>query len=216
YHTYIIDWQMPEMSGIETTRRIRAAVGSESPIIILTAYDWTDIEEEAMEAGVTAFCAKPLFMSDLKTILLTTNDLLEKEEEDTPWTKVDFGGKRVLLVEDIELNRQIAEVILEESGFLVETAPDGSDAVEMVSNSEEGYYDAILMDVQMPIMDGYEATRTIRALHRKDVETLPIIAMTANAMEEDKENALKSGMNDHIAKPIDINLFLSVLGKYLP
>ncbi|MCM1569418.1 MAG: response regulator [Roseburia sp.] len=214
YHTYIIDWQMPEMSGIETTRRIRAAVGSEMPIIILTAYDWTDIEEEAMAAGVTAFCAKPLFMSDLKSALLSANNLAEKEDV-TPWTKVDFGGRRILLVEDIELNREIAQVILEESGFVVETAPDGSDAVEMVSRSEEGYYDAILMDVQMPIMDGYEATRTIRALHRKDVETLPIIAMTANAMEEDKEAALKNGMNAHIAKPLDIDLFLSVLGKYL-
>ncbi|MCM1143152.1 MAG: response regulator [Blautia sp.] len=214
YHTYIIDWQMPEMSGIETTRRIRAAVGPESPIIILTAYDWTDIEEEAMEAGVTAFCAKPLFMSDLKTVLLSANNLAEKEEA-APWTKVDFGGKRILLVEDIELNREIAEYILEESGFVVESAPDGTDAVDMVSNSEEGYYDAILMDVQMPIMDGYEATRTIRSLHRKDVETLPIIAMTANAMEEDKETALKNGMNAHIAKPIDMDIFLSILGKYL-
>ncbi|MCM1058481.1 MAG: response regulator [Firmicutes bacterium] len=214
YHTYIIDWQMPGMSGIETTRRIRAAVGPESPIIILTAYDWTDIEEEATQAGVTAFCAKPLFMSDLKTVLLSANDLLEKEET-AAWTKMDFGGKRVLLVDDIELNREIAQLILEESGFVVETAPDGTDAVEMVSNSEEGYYDVILMDVQMPTMDGYEATRTIRALPRKDVETLPIIAMTANAMEEDKETALKNGMNAHIAKPLDMDLFLSILGKYL-
>ncbi|MCM1273662.1 MAG: response regulator [Clostridium sp.] len=214
YHTYIIDWQMPEMSGIETTRRIRAAVGSDIPIIILTAYDWTDIEEEAMRAGVTAFCAKPLFMSDLKTVLLSANNLAEKEER-APWTKVDFGGKRILLVEDIELNREIAEFILEESGFVVETAPDGTDAVDMVGRSEEGYYDAVLMDVQMPIMDGYEATRTIRAMQRKDVETLPIIAMTANAMEEDKETALKSGMNDHIAKPLNMDLFLSILGKYL-
>jgi len=214
YHTYIIDWQMPEMSGIETTRRIRAAVGVESPIIILTAYDWTDIEEEATKAGVTAFCAKPLFMSDLKTVLLSANNLAEKEET-APWTQADFGGKRILLVEDIELNREIAMVILEESGFIVETAPDGTDAVDMVSRSEEGYYDAILMDVQMPVMDGYEATRTIRAMHRKDVETLPIIAMTANAMEEDKENALKRGMNDHISKPLDIDLFLNVLGKHL-
>lgn len=214
YHTYIIDWQMPEMSGIETTRRIRAAVGPESPIIILTAYDWTDIEEEAMKAGVTAFCAKPLFMSDLKTVLLSANNL-SKKEETALWTKADFGGKRVLVVEDIELNREIAEFILEESGFVVETAPDGTDAVDMVSKSEEGYYDAILMDVQMPIMDGYEATRTIRALPRKDVETLPIIAMTANAMEEDKEAALMNGMNAHIAKPLDIDQFLTILGKYL-
>ena len=118
-------------------------------------------------------------------------------------------------MEDNELNREIAEVILEETGFQVETAPDGTDAVDMVRRSEEGYYDAVLMDVQMPVMDGYEATRAIRALRREDVKALPIIAMTANAMEEDKEAALKNGMNAHIAKPLDIDLFLSVLNKYL-
>ena len=214
YHTYIIDWQMPELSGIETCRRIREAIGQDAPIIILTAYDWTDIEEEAKRAGVTAFCAKPLFMSDLKSVLLAANNLIEKEEA-ASWTQADFGGKRVLLVEDNELNREIAEVILEETGFQVETAPDGTDAVDMVRRSEEGYYDAVLMDVQMPVMDGYEATRAIRALRREDVKALPIIAMTANAMEEDKEAALKNGMNAHIAKPLDIDLFLSVLSKYL-
>ncbi len=214
YHTYIIDWQMPEMSGIETARRIRGAIGPDAPIIILTAYDWTDIEEEAKQSGVTAFCAKPLFMSDLKSVLLAANNLSEKEEE-ASWTQMDFGGKRILLVEDNELNREIAETILEGTGFAVETAPDGTDAVDMVQKSEEHYYDAVLMDVQMPVMDGYEATRNIRALHREDVKNLPIIAMTANAMEEDKETALKSGMNAHIAKPIDIDLFLSILRKYL-
>lgn len=215
FHTYIIDWQMPEMSGIETTRRIRAAIGHDAPIIILTAYDWTDIEEEAKAAGITAFCAKPLFMSDLKTVLLAANNLAEKGDEAITLTRADFSGKRVLLVEDNELNREIAEAILEENGFVVETAPDGTDAVKMVSQAEESYYNAILMDVQMPVMDGYEATRTIRALPREDVKMLPIIAMTANAMEEDKETALKNGMNAHIAKPIDIDLFLSILGKYL-
>ena len=214
YHTYIIDWQMPEMSGIETCRRIRAATGGEAPIIILTAYDWTDIEEEARAAGVTAFCAKPLFMSDLKSALLAANNLIEKEEK-TSWTQADFTGRRILLVEDNELNREIAQAILEETGFTVETAPDGTDAVDMVRQAAEYYYDAVLMDVQMPVMDGYEATRTIRALPRRDVKGLPIIAMTANAMEEDKETALKSGMNAHIAKPLDIELFLGVLGKYL-
>ncbi len=214
YHTYIIDWQMPEMSGIETTRRIRSILGHNAPIIILTAYDWTDIEEDARQAGVTAFCAKPLFMSDLKSALLAANNLLEQEVK-TSWTETDFNGRRILLVEDNELNREIAETILEETGFIVESAPDGSDAVAMVRRAEEGYYDAVLMDVQMPVMDGYEATRTIRTLPREDVKTLPIIAMTANAMEDDKEAALKNGMNAHIAKPIDIDLFLKVLGKYL-
>ncbi len=216
YHTYIIDWQMPETSGIETARKIRNVAGEESPIIILTAYDWTDIEEEAKEAGITAFCAKPLFMSDLKSALLSANAGDVKDEATAAaWQRIDFSGKRVLLVEDIEMNREIAEVILTESGFEVESAPDGTDAVDMVKRSEEYYYDVVLMDVQMPIMNGYEATRTIRSLPRKDVRTLPIIAMTANALEEDKAAALKSGMNDHIAKPLDIELFMEVLSKYL-
>ncbi len=201
YHTYIIDWQMPEMSGVETARKIRSAVGDEAPIIILTAYDWTDIEEEAKEAGVTA--------------LLSANNLIEKDVSDMSWTLNDFSGKRVLLVEDIELNREIAEVILTEAGFEVESAPDGTDAVEMVRRSEENYYDVILMDVQMPIMNGYEATRTIRNLSRNDVRNLPIIAMTANALEEDREAAIKNGMNAHIAKPLDIKIFMNVLSQYL-
>lgn len=215
YHTYIIDWQMPELSGVETARKIRSAVGNEVPIIILTAYDWTDIEEEAKEAGVTAFCAKPLFMSDLKSALLAANNLIEKQEEVAEWTMADFSGKRILLVEDIELNREIAEEILTDVGFLVECAPDGTDAVAMMDRAEEYYYDAVLMDVQMPIMNGYEATRTIRNMQREDVKTLPIIAMTANALEEDKEAALKHGMNAHIAKPLDMDIFISVLKKYL-
>ncbi len=215
YHTYIIDWQMPEQSGVETARKIRKLVGKDAPIIILTAYEWSDIEEEAKEAGVTAFCAKPLFMSDLKSALLAANNPPDKEEEAAAWTKVDFKGKRILLVEDIELNREIAEVILTESGFVVETAPDGTDAVSMVEKSEEKYYDAVLMDIQMPIMNGYEATRAIRNLPRKDVKDLPIIAMTANAMEEDKEAALTNGMNAHLAKPIDIDALISVLEQFV-
>lgn len=215
YHTYIIDWQMPEMSGVETARKIRSEVGEEAPIIILTAYDWTDIEEDAKAAGVTGFCAKPLFMSDLKAALLAANNLIEKENDASVWTLADFSGKRVLLVEDIELNREIAEVILTESGFIVESAPDGTDAVDMVKKSEENYYDVVLMDIQMPIMNGYEATRTIRTLPRKDVKDLPIIAMTANALEEDKEAAIKNGMNAHIAKPLDIGIFMEVLGRFL-
>ncbi|MCI8598764.1 MAG: response regulator [Lachnospiraceae bacterium] len=215
YHTYILDWQMPEISGMETARRIRRAVGDEAPIIILTAYDWTDIEDEARAAGVTAFCAKPMFMSDLKSALLLANNLINKEEETPSWTQADFSGKRILVVEDNELNREIAEEILTETGFLVETAPDGTDAVEMVRKAKEFYYDAILMDVQMPIMDGYEATRTIRTLPRKDVKNLPIIAMTANAMDEDKEAAVKNGMNAHIAKPIDTEIFINVLQQFV-
>ncbi|MCM1570097.1 MAG: response regulator [Roseburia sp.] len=215
YHTFIIDWQMPGLSGVETARRIREVIGSEAAIIILTAYEWSDIEEEAKAAGVTAFCAKPMFMSDLKMALLAANNLLEKQEEAPEWTLADFSGRRILLVEDNELNREIAEAILEEAGFIVDTAPDGTDAVAIMEKAEENYYDAILMDVQMPIMDGYEATRTIRRLSRKDVKNLPIIAMTANALEEDKEAALKNGMNAHIAKPLNMDIFISVLKKFL-
>ena len=217
YHTYIIDWQMPETSGVETARRIRSVAGQDVPIIILTAYDWTDIEEEAKEAGVTAFCAKPLFMSDLKSALLAANNIGDhgKAQAGDSWTQKDFGGKRILLVEDNEMNREIAGLILEEVGFVIESAPDGTDAVAMLEKSEEGYYDAVLMDVQMPVMNGYEATKAIRAMQRKDVKTLPIIAMTANAMEEDKEAALKSGMNAHVAKPLDIELLMRVLHQFL-
>ena len=215
YHTFIIDWQMPGLSGLETTRKIRDVIGNEAAIIILTAYDWTDIEEEATAAGVTAFCAKPLFMSDLKTALLAANNLVEKQEEVPEWTLANFEGKRILLVEDNELNREIAEAILEEAGFVVDTAPDGTDAVAIMEKAEENYYDAILMDVQMPTMDGYEATRTIRRLPRNDVKNLPIIAMTANALEEDKEAAMMNGMNAHIAKPLDMDVFMSVLKKFL-
>ncbi len=217
YHTFIIDWQMPETSGIETARKIRSAVGNEAPIIILTAYDWTDIEEEAKEAGVTGFCAKPLFMSDLKAALLAANNLgdVAHSHMEAFWTQDDYNGKRLLLVEDVELNREIAEVILGEAGFLIESAPDGTDAVSMVEKSPEGYYDAVLMDVQMPIMNGYEATKAIRALNRQDIKNLPIIAMTANAMDEDKEAALKSGMNAHVSKPLDIEVLMKVLKQFI-
>ena len=215
YHTYIIDWQMPEISGLETARKIRNLAGDDVSIIILTAYDWSDIEEDAKSVGVTAFCAKPLFMSDLKAALLAANNPAGNNDEAAAWTLADFSGKRVLLVEDIELNREIAEMILTEAGFAVESAPDGTDAVAMMEKADENYYDVILMDIQMPVMNGYEATRTIRNMPRNDVKTLPIIAMTANALEEDKEAALKNGMNAHIAKPIDMDIFISVLKQFV-
>lgn len=201
---------MPEMSGVETAQKLRE-ISPDASIIVITAYDWSDIAQAAREAGISAFCAKPLFMSDLKSALLTSAAPAEEPAD----KKIDLGGKRVLLVEDNKINREIAEVILTEMGLEVETAPDGTDAVAMFEKNPAGYYSAILMDVQMPIMDGYEATRTIRANPRPDARTLPIIAMTANAMEEDKENALTSGMNAHLAKPIDTNLLLEVLQKYI-
>ena len=215
FHTYILDLNMPEQSGIETARKIRKAVGDDIPIIILTAYDWSDEEKEAKEAGITAFCSKPLFMSDLKTALLKANNLLEDGPAETGFTDVDFSGKRVLLVEDNELNREIATEILQEAGFEVEVAVDGSDAVQMVEQSEEYYYDIILTDIQMPIMDGYEEVVALRSMKRKDIAAMPIIAMTANAFEEDKALALKCGMNGHIAKPLDIRAVFQILYEQL-
>lgn len=214
FHTYLIDWLMPEQNGIETARQIHKAVGAEAPIIILTAYDWNDIEEEAREAGVTEFCSKPLFKSDLKAVLCRAHSSVPEEEKEE-WSEADFIGKRVLLVEDNELNREIATEILEESGFLVESVPDGTDAVRKMEQVEEFYYDIILMDIQMPIMDGYEATRVIRAMNRADVGRIPIFAMSANALEEDREQALASGMNEHIAKPFEVSEFLGILHKYI-
>ncbi len=214
FYCYIIDWLMPQMDGIETTRRIRRVIGDDVPIIILTAYDWTDIEEEARAAGVTAFCSKPLFMSDLRNALQEAEGLPARRA--LPEKKAyNFSGKRVLVAEDNELNRDIAAEILKNLGFEVETATDGSIALDMVRDSAEGYYDLVIMDIQMPVMDGYEATRAIRGLPRHDVVRMPIVAMTANAFEEDKERALQNGMNAHIAKPLDVDRLAATLDRLL-
>ena len=216
FSAYIVDWLMPEQNGIETVRQIRRVVGNTAPVIILTAYDYSDIELEAKQAGVTTFCTKPLFMSDLKNALsraIRGHD--EKENKHDDLSSTDFSGKRVLLVEDIEVNREIAKAVLTEIGLEVEEACDGNEAVDMVKNTPPNYYDLILMDVQMPTMNGYDATRNIRALNRVDAQIVPIVAMTANAFDEDKANALKAGMNDHLAKPLDIPKLLETLHKYL-
>ena len=213
YAVYIIDWLMPDMNGVEVVRRIRGVIGEDTPIIILTAYDWSDIEQEAREAGVTAFCSKPIFLSELREILEAPFVLKSKEE--TEKEPVSFEGKKILLVEDNELNQEIAVEILGESGFSVEVADDGAIAVEKMCKAVHGQYDLILMDIQMPKMDGYEATRQIRAMEDPEIANIPIIAMTANAFEEDKKEALKAGMNGHIAKPIDIPVLMEVLQEIL-
>ncbi len=218
FDAYIIDWQMPDLSGIEVVRQIRKEIGDKVPIIILTAYDWSNIEEEAKNAGVTAFCNKPIFVSTLRdTLLSAIGDFNQQaDEEDTiPTVSDDIKGKRILLVEDNELNSEIAEAILTESGFIIETANDGTVAVDKVRSSEPGYYDLILMDVQMPEMNGYEATKAIRSLDNKALASIPIIAMTANAFNEDREEALRNGMNDHVAKPLNMEKLFDVLNKYL-
>jgi CheY-like chemotaxis protein len=191
-------------------------VGDSAPVIILTAYDYSDIEQEAKAAGVTTFCTKPLFMSDLKNALSRAiGGKEEKENNHDDLSSTHFTGKRVLLVEDIEVNREIAKAILTEIGLDVADANDGTVAVKKFEESPQNHFDLILMDVQMPIMNGYEATRAIRALDRPDAKTVPIVAMTANAFDEDKANAFNAGMNDHLAKPLDIPKLLETLTKYL-
>ena len=216
YHAYIIDWRLPDMNGIEVTRQIRS-LHDDTPIIILTAYDWSDIEVEAKAAGVTAFCSKPMFMSDLRETLMSA---LGQKSADAvqgllPEKNADFKGKHILLVEDNELNREIAQEILQEYGFLVDSAENGAVAVEKVSTAAPGSYDLVLMDVQMPIMDGYTATRKIRALDDPARAKLPILAMTANAFDEDRRNALESGMNGFLSKPIVIDDLVQELRKIL-
>ena len=213
FSVYVIDWLMPDMNGIETARRIRKIVGDLSPIIILTAYDWADIEQEAYEAGVTAFVNKPLFMSDLKKTLVNCCD--PKKTEQIKEEKQDYSGKKILLVEDNEMNREIACEILEEYGFVIDTAEDGTIAVEKMETAVPGQYDLILMDIQMPLMDGYTATRKIRAMADPAIAGIPIIAMTANAFEEDRQLALAAGMNEHLAKPIEIPKLIATLARIL-
>ena len=216
FHTYIIDWRLPDMNGIEVTRQIRS-LGDDTPIIILTAYDWSDIEVEARAAGVTAFCSKPMFMSDLRETLL--NAIGQKQNNRTDITpasvNAEFKNKQILLVEDNELNSEIAVEILKEYGFQVDTAENGVEAVERIRNSTPGEYDLVLMDVQMPVMNGYEATRQIRALDNPELAGITILAMTANAFDEDRKNALEAGMNGFLSKPIIIEELLHTLQNNL-
>ena len=208
YDIYFIDLLMPDMNGIELTRRLRKTVGKNPQIILLTAYDWTDIEKDAKDAGVTAFCSKPLFLSELLNVL-TSSEQEKVEEADI--SELRFDGKKLLLVEDNELNLEIAQEILESVGFEIDTASDGSIAVERMKEVPAGTYDLILMDVQMPIMNGYQATRAIRALDDPVKASTPIVAMTANAFEEDKKEAMDSGMNGFAAKPIEIEKLMKTL-----
>ena len=213
---YIIDWRLPDMNGIEVTRRIRS-LNDDTPIIILTAYDWSDIEAEARAAGVTAFCSKPMFLSDLRDALLTATGHAPKaaEPDVLPEAQADFHGRRVLLVEDNELNREIAVEILHEYGFLVDTAENGAIAVDKVRSSPAGRYDLVLMDIQMPVMDGYTATQRIRALNDPARAAVPIVAMTANVFEEERKRAFDCGMNAFLSKPLVIDALIAALQDIL-
>ncbi len=215
YSVYIVDWLLPDMNGVEVARRIRKETGDNVPIIVLTAYDWSDIEVEAKEAGVTAFCNKPLFLSELSSCLQSVLRPKSLEEE---YAEKDLQPRytgRILLAEDVEMNQELAVVLLESAGFRVDVADNGQIALDMMAKSEPGYYQAVLMDVQMPVMDGYEATRRIRNLENHALASIPIIAMTANAFTEDREEAIKCGMNGHIAKPIDVQVLFKTLDDVL-
>ena len=209
----LIDWKMPEMDGIETARELRKQLGDDVPIILISAYDWTEIEEEARAAGINGFLMKPLFRSTLFYGLRTFigNDKpLPVHEDDMP----KFANRRILVAEDNELNWEIACELLQDLGLELEWAENGQVCTDMFRKSEPGYYDAILMDIRMPIMNGYEATEAIRAMERSDA-SLPIIAMTADAFSEDIQRCLEHGMNAHIAKPIDVKDVGRVLKRYL-
>lgn len=218
YFACIIDWKMPDMDGIATTRAIRKAVGKDVPIIIISAYDWSDIEQEARTAGANAFISKPLFRSRLvKTFstLVGRDDFAEQEIPFVALETIDLKGNRALLVEDNELNAEIAKEILEMTGLTVEHVVDGVEAVDKLAGCEDGYYDMVFMDIQMPRMNGYDAARAIRAMERRYCKQVPIVAMTANAFAEDVHAAKTAGMNEHIAKPLDLNTLAKILKKWI-
>ena len=216
FRAFIIDWLMPDMNGIEVVRRIRSEIGEDTPIIILTAYDWSGIEEEAREAGVTGFCSKPLFLSELREVL--SRPFVKREEKEVEKEVMDmsvFQGKRILLAEDNELNRELAEAIFTEAGFLLEMAENGKLALEMLQAREAGYYDLIISDIQMPVMDGYELSRQVRRLEDGKKAGIPILALTANAFEEDRQQVMEAQMNGHLAKPIDMEEVLKTIKEVL-
>jgi len=210
YNLILVDWQMPEMDGVDTTREIRKIVGNESAIIILTAYKWDDILEEALEAGVDSFISKPVFanvvIEEFKASLNKKKALKENRKN-----TADLAGKRILLAEDMKVNAEIMLMVLEMREMQVELAENGLIALEKFEASEEGHFDAILMDMRMPEMDGLEATRRIRELDREDAKNVPIIALTANAFDEDVQRSLQAGMNAHLSKPVQPEVLYDTL-----
>ena len=212
YKVYIVDYLMPDMNGIETIRRIRRVIHEDVPIIVLTAYDWTDFEKEAREAGATAFVAKPIFMSELRSVL-TKPVQVETPPPQAAKSAHDYSGKRVLLVEDNALNRELALEILGETGMQIDCAEDGIEAVNRINEAPEDRYDLVLMDIQMPRMDGYTAAREIRTLSNNRKANIPIVAMTANAFDEDRRKAFECGINGHIVTPIDMQTIAGILDQ---
>ncbi|MBR4092201.1 MAG: response regulator, partial [Mogibacterium sp.] len=212
YNLILVDWRMPDMDGMETTRQIRAAVGTETPVIILTSYNWDEIEDEAKAAGVDTFVAKPLFagtvLDEFREAFKRKNPKLERET-------ADLRSRRVLLAEDVTVNAEIMIMVLSMREMQVDHAENGRIAVEMFEGHEEGYYDAVLMDLRMPEMDGLEATRRIRAMNRRDAKSIPIIALTANAFDEDVQQSMQAGLNAHLSKPVEPDILFETLEELL-
>ena len=215
FQLVILDWKMPDLDGISAARQIRAEVGPDVPVIVLTAYDWSEIESAAREAGVTAFLAKPFYRSKMCCLLRELSGETQAASWDSVACSGDFAGKRVLLVEDNEINLEIAKTLIEEMGIQVETACNGEEAVQKVARSGEGYFDMILLDIRRPVMDGYQATRAIRSMERMDAAGIPIIAMTVNAFDEDVRDAQQAGMDYHLAKPVDVDKLGRILHRFL-
>ncbi|MDE5548535.1 MAG: response regulator, partial [Clostridia bacterium] len=214
YDIILIDWKLPGIDGLETARRIRKKLGDEIPLLLISAYDWGDMEKEAREAGINGFLSKPLFKS---TLFYGLRKFAQEHGELCGERKAkgaDLTGKHILIAEDNDLNWEIAEMLLEDEGMEVERAENGQICVEMLERSKQGTYDAILMDIRMPVMTGYEATIAIRALDHPDKD-LPIIAMTADAFADDMKKCLDCGMNAHVAKPIDMDLLKATLSKFI-
>ncbi|MCI8553999.1 MAG: response regulator, partial [Clostridiales bacterium] len=213
YEIILLDWKLPGIDGLETAKKIRRQMGDYIPILLISAYDWNEIEKEAREAGVSGFISKPLFRS---TLFYGLRPFAEEADDAEPLEerKTDFAGRHILLAEDNDLNWEIAEELLSELGLKLDRAEDGQICVEKFRQSSPGYYSAILMDIRMPVMTGYEAAKAIRALERGDTQ-IPIIAMTADAFAEDIQKCLDCGMNAHVAKPIDIREVSRMLEKYM-
>ena len=212
YNLILIDWRMPEMDGIETTRQIRSVVGQDTPIIILTSFNWDDIADEALEAGVDTFVPKPLFAG---SVLDEFKEALRKKNETLLKKTVDLKGRRVLLAEDNAINAEIIMMVLDMREMEADLAENGQKAVDLFAQSQPGYYSAILMDMRMPVMDGLEATRTIRAMDREDARTIPIIALTANAFDEDVQRSMQAGLNAHLSKPVEPEVLYKTMEKLI-
>ncbi len=215
YHVILIDWRMPQMNGLDTARKIRALVSREVPILVLTAYEWSEIEDQALEAGIDGFLPKPFFVANFRERLMQLWEDLNKEDTQAVCVPEALAGRHFLVAEDVDLNAEILREILSMQEASCKVVENGKLAVEEFERSEPDLYDAILMDVQMPVMNGYDATRQIRSSARPDAARIPIIAMTANAFAEDVKEALEAGMDAHVAKPIDPQQLCATLSDFL-